>query len=262
LLYNAPVPPRPGWSVVLALSLGCSTARPAKDDAGAIADASPASVDAAPGSADAAPADAGLAWRHSIAIDGTDDFIAGERFATTTAGYGLSLTWDAAAIYVGGRGADVAGGTASRWLFVYFDLDPGAGTGALVGERYNTQRPVFPEGFGAERYLRVQASGGVEDLKSFNGAAWQVTLTGVDIARAGDFAEIAVPLAALGAAERVGIVAFWLNEAGQAVWSYGGLYPDAFVDGYHAENQIGRFVELDRSSTTPPADADNRRPVE
>jgi hypothetical protein len=264
-LPNAARRDRSARRLAVALSLaglaGCSTAEPRGADAGA-ADPDGRASDAAPG-ADAEPADAAGPWRHTIAIDGVDDFAEGERFATTTAGHGARVTWDTAALYVGFQGADVAAAAASTWMFVYLDVDPGQGSGALVGEQYNSQRPSFAAGFGAEYYLRRQASGAVTDLKAFDGGGWTVALDGVEAARSGDFVELALPLAALGAGDaidRLGVTIFWLNEADLAEWSYGGLYPDAFVDGYHAELAIGRWLELDRSAAAPPGDPGNARP--
>jgi hypothetical protein len=251
---------RARWPLWLGLLTGCSTAAPmAIDRDAAGADGAPA-IDGASAIDGAAPADAAGPWRHTIVIDGTDDFATDERFATTTPGYSARVTWDAAALYLGYRGADVAAASASTWLFAYLDVDPGQGTGAAIGEQYNSQRPSFAAGFGAEFHLRLQGSGAVEDLKAWDGRAWTTAVGDLGVDRAGDFVEVALPLSALGEIERLGVTIFWLNEADLAEWSYGGLYADAFVDGYHADLAIGRWLELDRAATVAPTDPTNARP--
>src|SRR5688572_10489783 len=111
------------------LVLLCALAACSKGNASPSMDASPKK--------DASDPDGQQLYRHTIQIDGVDDFLSAEQFPTTSAGYGARVTWDNDNIFVGYSGADLdpaAAETATKWLFVYVDADPGMGRGALVNE--------------------------------------------------------------------------------------------------------------------------------
>ena len=250
------------------LVAACSTAGPPRAaDAGTVpgdpdaaAGAPPADAAAAAPDAGAEPPDAGppAPYRHTIDVDGTSSFTGDEAFATTTASYTAYATWDEERLYLGYLGSDVAAGDARKWLLVY--LDVGAG-GSALGHRYNTQTPSFPAGFRADHYYRWQSSGGIEDVKSWSGTAWETAAAiAPESARGGQLLEVALPLAALGDPERVGVVLLWINETDGLEAAYGGLYDDSFTDGYHATIPVGRYLAIDRASPRPPNDAANRRP--
>lgn len=236
-------------------------------DAAAPADAAPPGPDArppdaAPPAADAAPpADTGP-HRHTIAIDGVNDFAAAtETFATTSAGYSAYVTWDDSALYVGYSGADIDSGTATRWLLVFIDVDPGAGTGALVGEPYNTQQPEFPAGFGAEYAYRWRASNDFQDLRAWDGDAWaELPGTLPQTFQTGTYVETALARVDLGSPTELGVIALMINEQSLSEWSYAGLYADSFSDGYHAAIPITAYLRADLASTLPPNDTANRVP--
>jgi hypothetical protein len=242
---------------------GCSTAAPpASADAAEVEkpDAAVASTaDAAPGTDAAATADAAppAAYRHTIVVDGSSAFTGDEVFATTTDSYNAYATWDDDQLYLGYLGSDVASNDAHKWLFVYLDVAPG---GSPDGERYNTQTPAFPAGFRADYYYRWQASGGVEDVKAWDGEGWQTSSIAPSSARGGPFLEIALPLADLGEPSAIEVALLWINETDGLEAAYGGLYPDSFADGYHASIPVARYLAIDRASSLPPNDAGNRRP--
>ena len=78
---------------------------------------------AADGSADSAAdgsseASTPTAWKHTITIDGTNDFTSDEIFTTTSdaSGYDAYMTWDATKFYVGYKGPDIAAG-GSHFVF-------------------------------------------------------------------------------------------------------------------------------------------------
>jgi hypothetical protein len=256
----------PKATLVAILAAGCSTAAPGGADGGvagsdaAHADAAPR-ADAAPGADAASGADAATGpYRHTISVDGISSFTADETFATTTAGFSAQVTWDDSHLYLGYQGADVGADDPAKWLLVYLDADPGGPGGAETGERYNTQTPGLPPGFRADHYYRRQASGAVEDLQVFTGDTWQTSSAELTSARLGTVLEAAIPLAALGAPDRLGVVVLWLNETDFLESAYGGLYADSFTDGYHETIPISRYLEIDFASSAPPNDPANRRP--
>lgn len=249
-------------ATLLALAVGgCSTAAapPAADGAAlddpdaAVAVADGAPVPDAAFAADAAP----RPYRHSIVVDGSSAFTGDEVFATTTDSYTAYVTWDEDQLYLGYLGSDVSSDDPHRWLLVYLDVAPG---GSPEGERYNTQTPAFPAGFRADYYYRWQSSGGVEDVKAWNGDAWQSSPVTPSSARGGPFLEIALPLADLGAPPAIDVALLWINETDGLEAAYGGLYPDSFTDGYHESIAIARYLAIDRDSPLPPNDAGNQRP--
>lgn len=238
-----------------------AAARPDASGAGGRADASVAPADAAPGAPDAGGADATTGpYRHTITVDGENSFTPAETFATTTASYSAYVTWDDDNLYVGYQGGDVAAADPGKWLLIYIDSDPGGPDGSSEGERYNTETPSFPPAFAADYYVRWQSSGEVEDLKSWDGQAWQITDTPVAAQAAGPVLEVAVPRAALGNPPALGLTLLWLNETDQLEAAYGGLYPDSFTDGYHATVPVGRYLAVDFASAAAPNAPENRRP--
>jgi len=225
------------------------------------------------------------AYRHTIAIDGVNDFTAvSESFATTSASYTAYVTWDDAALYIGYDGPDVSTTTASassKWLFAYLDVDPGATTGATVGVKYNHQQPGFTAatGFGAEYYLRWKADGTYATLESYSAGAWatvqnyvpatrtwSTTGTGgtISSAQSGTYIEFRIPLNALGVSLiQVGVVTLWMNEAPGGEFTYAGLYSTTFAEGYYASPTtvpISAYLLADFSTTLSPNDSGRRRP--
>lgn len=211
------------------------------------------------------PPDAATGYRHTISIDGTNDFTtASERFVTTSgaaSGYYAYVTWDATNLYVGYDGGDVASGSATKWIFAYLDVDPGAGTGATSGVKYNHQQPNFPAGFGAEYYLRWKADDTFTTLESYSAGAWSTIATStLAHSRSGTYVEFAIPLAALGSPSTLGVITFWLNELGGGEWSYAGIYAANFTDGYYAAGiPITHYLQADFASPLAPNDPSNEK---
>ena len=208
--------------------------------------------------------DASTAYRHTIQIDGLDDFLSTEQFTTTSAGYDARVTWDDANIYVGYSGADLdpaAADSGTKWLFVYVDSDPAGGS--AVNETYNTQGATFSAAFRADWYVRWRADAMLLSMKKYDGAAWVDDATVPPAARGGSFVEIAVPRAAIGAAgdgNEVRLVTWMINEKANAEGSYAGLYADNFVDGYHANLALTRYLKIDFATARDPNDPANRGP--
>ncbi|RMH43159.1 MAG: hypothetical protein D6689_05975, partial [Deltaproteobacteria bacterium] len=217
----------------------------------------PPGPDAAPPGPDAAPP-----YRHTLSIDGVDDFdAAAEALPTTTATYGAYVAWDDASIYIGYRGDDIASGDRNRWLLVFFDTAPG---GATEGETYNTQRPGLPAGFAADYVWRWRASNDFQQLQRFDGTAWVDTGVVPATFQAGTFVETAIPRSAVGAIGSANITALMINETPLAEWAYAGLYDGNFTDGYYdaavSPIPMTSFLSADFASPAPPNDPSRRRP--
>lgn len=239
------------WLIAIAMLGACSKGT-ARDD-----------VDAAPKRDAADDPDASTAYRHTIQIDGTDDFLSTEQFATTSTAYAARVTWDDANIYVGYSGADLDPATvdtATKWLFVYLDVDPAGANGATANEMYNTQRATFPTGFRADFYVRWKCDASLLSMKQFNGGAWADSATVPPAARGGMFVELAIPRAAIGSSDRVDVVTWMINEKNGAEGTYAGLYAGNFVDGYHANLALTRYLKIDFAASRDPNDAANRGP--
>ena len=101
-------------------------------------------------------------YRHTISIDGMNDFNAGEVFQTTSTGYTSYITWDDDHLFLGYEGPDV-GSSQGRWLLVY--LRGTAGT--TTGVPYNTQQPALP--FDARYHLAWKCDGSYRIFKEWSG---------------------------------------------------------------------------------------------
>ena len=217
------------------------------------------------GSADLGPtSDAGplAGYRHTITIDGVNDFDAApERFDTTTAGYSLYVSWDADALYLGANGPDIASGGATKWLLFYLDTN-GAGAGSSVGVTYNTQTPALPAGFSADFVFRWRADNTFQSLQRWDvtTSTWVETTVAPTTFQAGTFVETRLPLIELGAPTTIGIAALMLNEAAGVEFSYSGMPSGTFADGYHATIPMTRWLSANRSLTANPNDASRLRP--
>ncbi|MDQ3364647.1 MAG: hypothetical protein M3680_04385 [Myxococcota bacterium] len=243
--------------VVLSVA-GCS-----RGSATASLDATP-QTDAASARDAAVLPDASGPHRHTIAIDGVDDFTAGERFVTTSGGYTARVTWDAEHVYVGYSGPDLdpaALDAATKWLFVYVDVDPGTPNGATTSETYNTQRAVFPAGFRGDFYARWKCDTTLVSLQQYAGTpVWTTHATVPPAARSADYVELAVPRAAIGATGTISLVSWMVNEKDQFEGTFAGLYAGNFADGYQAELPLTSYLVIDPAQTRPPADPANRAP--
>lgn len=197
-------------------------------------------------------------YRHTITIDGIDDFSDGERFATTSQSFQASITWDATSIFLGYSGPDIESTTpdaATKWLHVYLDTQTG---GTTAGETYNTQTPSFPTGFEADFYFRWKADGTLTDLKHWDGDSWEVLKT-TTAERMGSFVETAVLLSDIGSPSNLSVLSFMLNEKDMAEACFAGLYADSFTDDYHMTLSPGHYLAADMASFRSPNDALNKR---
>ena len=245
---------------LLATCAACSSANSPALDAGPGRDAP--RVDAADPASDAPPPiDAAVTVPHTITLDGIDDFRADEQFATTSSpSFVARVTWDAANLYVGYGGPDLATtaiDAGTKWLLVYVDTDPGGATGAATAEIYNSQAAAFPTGFGAEHYARWKADGTLASLRSYSTGAWGDATATLGAAQQQTFVELAIPRSLLGASTALGVVAFMVNEKDLAEGTYAGLYAGSFTDGYSPAMPVTRYLRLDLDVVEAPNTAAN-----
>ena len=228
-------------SLLVALAAcGGNAAGTARPDARAIPDGSQVDVIAQP-------------YRHTITIDGTDDFTTGETFATTSATFSARVAWDAVNLYVGYFGPDLSTSTsdaAQKWLFVYLDTTPG---GETQSEQYNTQRATFPAGFGADYYARYKVNGNLTSLERNDSGSWVTASPAPQTGQVGTFVEMAIPLSSIGAGTSVQLVTYMINEKMFAEGTYAGLFSDNFVDGYSVNMVLTRALVADFTAGHEPA---------
>lgn len=230
-------------------------------------------VDSAP--VDSGPVDtgvdAGAPYRHTITIDGANDFTAAnEKFSTTSAGFDAYVSWDASALYVAYVGTDFgSAATVHKWLFVYIDVDSNGSTGSPKTETYVSQQHNLPTGFGADAYFAVTSDGSFPQFKKYGGTTWTpLASPGVTFNRnaASSYVEIRIPFSAMAATPpaKLGVVTFLLNEdttAGE--WTWAGLWNGSFTDGKSlvaSPTTIGSYLSADFASPSPPNTAANKKP--
>jgi hypothetical protein len=187
-------------------------------------------------------------YRHTITIDGVNDFNASEKLATSTAGYSAYLSWDATSLYLGLEGADVQSqAAATKWWIVYLD----GANGSPSGSPYNTQQPTLP--FDARWHVRWKTTNDYTNAQQFTSAAWTDagwTFTG-NIFRSGDFVEQRIPLSQLGSPSKLKLVTAVLNEQGMGEATYAACPSSTLTDGY--DPNFAKYLEIDLSSPSPPS---------
>ena len=205
--------------------------------------------------------DAPAPYRHTIVIDGTNDFdAANEAISTTTSTYQANVAWDATALYVGYTGNDLQSGATQgeNVLLVYLDVDPGSGSGSSVGEAFSAQTPAFPVSFGAD--VQVTWNPATETLseKRFASGSWNAAdASGVELSRSGNYVEMKIPLEG---AARVGLVTLMMYTHPGAEWSYAGLYSGSFGDGRYGTVPIGQYLIADLASAETPNSPSAHKP--
>lgn len=198
------------------------------------------------------PGDGPQAYRHTIAIDGTDDFAAVDRFETTSASFSAMVSWDATDLYIGYSGPDLdpaVGGAGTKWLFVYLDTTTG---GATASQQYNTQSAALP--FEADHYLRHKADGTVSSLESYDGVTWATTTTPI-VAQGTAFFEMSISRATLGSPTTIKLATWMINEQNLAEATFAGIYPGNFVDGYNVA--ITKYLQIELDGARVPNDPAN-----
>ena len=184
-------------------------------------------------------------YRHTIAIDGVNDFTSVETFGTSSAFYGAFITWDSTYLYLGVQGPDIGGSSASKYLLVYLSGSPGT----MTGIQYNTQGPQLP--FSAKYHLRWRTDGNSSGLV-FNGSAWVNMSPGSEGSwyRSGSFVEWRIPLATVGNPAQFDMHVSMLSELSGSEWSYAAVPHNSFADGYDPD--YSEYFHFDMGSPSVP----------
>ncbi len=181
-------------------------------------------------------------------IDGTNNFVAGETFTTSSGGYSTYITWDSTYVYVGYSGADVSSGSGTRWVLLYI----GDTAGSATGVTYNTQTPTFPTGFNAKYHIRWKADNTYTNAQTYTAAwadaAWDFT---GDVFRTGSFVEFRIPRADIGSPTTLKVMANMINEQGGGEWTYGMAPSTGFTDGYGANP--AKYLSCNLNSSSAPS---------
>ena len=221
------------------------------------------------GALDTGPLDTGPPpYRHTVAIDGVNDFAPADKLATTTPGFDAWVSWDATSLYVGYAGVDLsaAGASSTKWVLVYVDVDPGSTNGTSLSEPYGAQQHRFGSGFLPDVYYALKTDESYQQLRRFTGSGWINATGAVTFKRApaSGFVELKIPLAALAASPtRLSVATFMLNEDVAGPWTWAGLYPTSFTDGLSpstAPKTLGNWLSIDLASSATPNAASNKRP--
>jgi hypothetical protein len=183
-------------------------------------------------------------------VDGVNDFATNEKLATTSSasGYDAYVSWDATRIYIGMAGSDVGSKATNKWVLVYIGV-PGA-TGTTTGINYGgQQQPTLP--FNASHHLRWKASGELTTVEVFSGGMWKVSDPFIPVVagQQGNFMEMSVTRAALGATGKISVHINMLIEGGGADWTYAGVPSVSFTDGKNP-NPFSKYFEFDLANTT------------
>jgi cysteine-rich repeat protein len=190
------------------------------------------------------------AYRHTVEVDGFvgDYFFAAERFASTTPDVWTYVTWDDSRVYLGIQQPPSLLMGPNAWWQVYVDVQPGGDSS-------------FTPGLEADVVLEVDVTLNEIHLWAWLGASWQEVppFAFGDIQWVVDpgtgIVEVSVNRGQVGSTFGLTTAAIRVQDSGE--WVYGGLYPDAFVDGNPAG--IGSWLQVDFNSTLPPASPANKR---
>ncbi len=182
-------------------------------------------------------------------IDGVNDFAAGEKFTTSSASpaYDGYIAWDDTNVFFGMSGADIGGGSSSKWVLIYVDGSPG-NSGTTQGLSYDcsgscaSQQASLP--FSAGYHLRWKADETYTNLQKWDGAAWVSVGPIGTVSRKATFMELSITRAALGKPTKLKVHMNMLIEEPGAEWTYAGVPSTSFTDG-KAPAAFGRFFEFD-----------------
>jgi hypothetical protein len=190
-------------------------------------------------------------YRHTITIDGTNDFVAGEEFSTTTTGYTAYIAWDDDALYLGMEGPDIDGSVTDTFLTAHLGPLPESGALTEVGQGYNNQIPNLH--FQANRHFRWKTTDLLCDVREYEASAWQpgADVSADDRHRTDQYFEVRLPFDVLGNPGTGFKLVMGIVHETDTEWTYAGVPDDAFDDGFNPE-YVTR-LEFDFDGTQLPA---------
>jgi hypothetical protein len=190
-------------------------------------------------------------------IDGTNDFTAGEQFATTSAGYNGYVAYDDKKIYFGMSGNDVGSKSNQKWVLIYVDgnLASLGNAGTTSGIAYDCGGSCAPQPanlpFAAGYHIRWKADGNYTNVQKWNGTAWVDHVANLSsVAQKGTFMELSITRALLGAPTKLKVHMTMLIEQDNATeWTYSGVPSTSFTDG-KAPAAYTKYFEFDLSDAS------------
>jgi hypothetical protein len=185
-------------------------------------------------------------------IDGTNDFTAGEKLATSSAGYDAYVSWDDKKVYFGMSGADIGTTATNKWVLIYVDGVPG-NAGTPTGIAYDCggtcapgQQAHLP--FNAGYHLRWKVDGTYSNLQKSTGVVatpWSDVGPISTFVRTGNFMEISVTRALFGSPTKLKVhVSMLIEAADPPGWTYAGVPSGSFTDGYNPAS-FSKYFEFD-----------------
>jgi hypothetical protein len=181
-------------------------------------------------------------------IDGTNDFTAGEKLATGSAGYDAYVSWDDKKVYFGMSGADIGTTASNKWVLIYVDGIPGnagtpTGIGYDCGGTCTAQQAHLA--FNAGYHLRWKVDGSYTNLQKYNGTMWTDVGPISTVDRKGTFMELSVTRALLGSPTTLKVHMNMLIEApAPPGWTYAGVPSTSFTDGA-SPAMFSKYYEFD-----------------
>jgi len=237
----------PDLGVVAVAGGGGATEAGATD--GPVAQPQPEAGPTTEGGADEGGSEAGAVTH---VIDGTNDFTAGEKLATSSPGYDAYVSWDDKKVYFGMSGGDIGTTSSSKWVLIYVDGVPG-NAGTATGISYDCggtcapgQQPSLP--FNAGYHLRWKVDGTYSNLQKSTGVVappWADVGPISTVARSGNFMELSITRALLGSPTKLRVhVSMLIEAANPPGWSYAAVPSTSFTDGYNPAS-FSKYYEFD-----------------
>lgn len=167
-------------------------------------------------------------YRHTIKMDGANDFLPGETFMTSSGGYSAFIAWDRSALYLGMQGAQIPKKEQNTGLFAMTYLAwPGA-SGTMSAQTYSAVSPTLD--FAATHYVRWNGDQSGASVFTYTGPGqWEESKfnnsQGQEFRQNGEFLEMKVPFETsfaepVSAELPLKLVMFLLNETTNAESTY------------------------------------------
>jgi hypothetical protein len=168
-------------------------------------------------------------YRHTIKMDGANDFLPGETLMTSSGGYTAYIAWDRQALYLGMQGAQIPKKEQNGGLFAISYLAwPGASPSTMAAQTYKAVSPMLD--FAATHYVRWKGDQSGASLFTYTGPGqWEESpfnnSKGQEFRQNGEFLELKVPFdvsfsQAVSADQPLKLVMFLLNETTGAESTY------------------------------------------
>lgn len=178
---------------------------------------------------------------NTIIIDGSlDDWESDEFFNATTPEYASWwFTWDENNFYFATNNSDIGDTSPTKWVVIYFDVDPFGNEGSNTGVTFESQTPTL--GFKADYFFQHRTgSTNNRTWRSWSGTSWEsfsvsygAVANAHSVINTNDKTlEFRVRWNVIGSPNQIRIVAFVLNEQDKAEATFF-IVPDTNTPGYN-----------------------------